>query len=183
MGEKHILTVKESGKTIEVDEGMDLLTVFREAGEYVKSSCGGHASCTDCLIKITDGTDHLNAPSFEETQLLGNVFHITKERLACQTKISGPVTVDISSHDQNKDADKIRSKNNKFLKRRTKDEVDKMHQERKKQRDDKNKDRDSWKNHWQSQEDRRGKSTGGSKRPKTFRTDHLDQDSEEEGED
>ena len=54
---------------------------------YIKSSCGGVASCTDCRIKVIAGEDSLTTPPFEEVQLLGNVFHITKERLSCQAKI------------------------------------------------------------------------------------------------
>ena len=89
-----------SGQEIEVDQDTDLLTACREAGVYVKSSCGGHASCSDCIVKILGGEGFLTPPPFEEIQLLGNVFHITKERLACQVKVTGDVTLDLIGHDK-----------------------------------------------------------------------------------
>ena len=51
-------------------------------------------------MTIVEGDDSVSEVSFEEKQLLGNVFHITKERLSCQTLIQGSLTVDISNHEQ-----------------------------------------------------------------------------------
>lgn len=95
---------------LDVDEGASLLSSLRKNGLYIKSSCGGVASCSDCIIKVCEGEEFLSAPPFEELSLLGNVFHLTKERLSCQTKISGPVTIDISAHDQAKDQDRLLQK-------------------------------------------------------------------------
>ena len=44
------LIIKPSGTVIEVSEGQDLLSVLRENNLYVKSSCGGHATCSDCIV-------------------------------------------------------------------------------------------------------------------------------------
>lgn len=110
------LTLMPSGNSIEVSSDTDLLSALREQDVYIKSGCGGHASCTDCIIKVTAGAENLNEPTFEESQLLGNVFHITKERLSCQTKITGDVTIDISAHDKGKDQEKLRSKTSNFQK-------------------------------------------------------------------
>lgn len=82
----------------DVKEGQNLLKVLLEQKVRIRSSCGGHGSCSDCVIKITSGKEHLSEITFEEKQLLGNVFFITKERLACQTKISGDIEIDISAH-------------------------------------------------------------------------------------
>ena len=178
---KHILNISGSTVSIEVDQDTDLLTALREEGQYVKSSCGGHASCTDCLIKVVDGIENLNAPSFEETQMLGNVFHITKERLACQTKIEGPVTIDISKHDADADGEKIREKTRNFkkpnVKIRSKEQVKEVKDERIKQREERKVGQDKWQNHWEKDKDpMEAKRLGGGKRPKTFRTDHLDEE-------
>lgn len=186
---KHTITISGTDKTIEIPEDKDFLSVLREEEVYVKSSCGGHASCTDCLIKIVSGADFLNAPSFEEKQLLGNVFHITKERLACQTMTTGPVEIDLSKHNKAADDKKIRQKSGSFkkskssVKVRSKNEVKEMYNQRAKDRDEKKANQDDWQSHWKKEKDPMGfKRLGGGKRPKTFRTDHLDADSIEEAE-
>ena len=79
--------LKSYDSSIKVDSERPLLEQLQEQGIYVKSSCGGHASCTDCKIKIESGEDFLTPPSHDEIRLLGNVFHMTKERLSCCTKV------------------------------------------------------------------------------------------------
>ena len=64
-----------------------LLTILKAAGKSIKSTCGGCASCGQCVVVLEDGDKNVSEPNFEEKQLIGNVFHITKERLACQTSI------------------------------------------------------------------------------------------------
>lgn len=184
MSEKHIVTFS-NGQTLEVSEEQNLLEAAREAGVYIKSGCGGHASCSDCLVKITRGEDNINAPSFEETQLIGNVFHITKERLSCQTKITGPVEVDISAHDKSADAQKILNKTQKFIKpkspvrKRSPEEVKAIHEERAQSKKEKEEKRNSWQKHWEKdKEEGRAPGRGGTKRPKTFRTDFQDEQDE-----
>jgi len=180
----HLKTKESSDETsIEVDGETNLLVALREEGIYIKSSCGGYASCSDCMVKIVEGFDNINSPSFEETQMIGNVFHITKERLACQMKVCGEVSVDISRHDEAADAAKINKKNNKFrknkpavVKKRSKAEVDEIMNERRQKRDEKEVKRQSWEKHWEKEKDGLKRGTGGGKRPKTFRTDHLDDD-------
>lgn len=186
MSEKYTvhLKTKDSADETSIQMGGDtnLLVALREEGIYIKSSCGGYASCSDCMVKIVEGIDNINAPSFEETQMIGNVFHITKERLACQVKVCGEVTIDISRHDQTADAAKINQKNNKFrkskspVKKRSKAEVDEIMSERQQKREEKEVKRQSWEKHWEKEKDGIKRGTGGGKRPKTFRTDHLDDD-------
>lgn len=179
---KYTVNLKPQETSFQIDEDTNLLTALREEGIYIKSSCGGYASCSDCLVKVVDGFDNINGPSFEETQMIGNVFHITKERLACQVKVTGEVTIDISRHDQAADAAKTVQKNSKFskskapVKKRSKAEVDEILNERKQKREEKDVKRNSWEKHWEKEKDGVKRATGGGKRPKTFRTDHLDDD-------
>ena len=93
----HKVTIMPSGESISIREDESLLVALKEAGKYVKSSCGGHASCSDCIVKVMTGEDYVNPPEFDELQLIGKVFHITKERLACQTKVTGDITIDLSN--------------------------------------------------------------------------------------
>ncbi len=173
-----------SGASLAIDENESLLTALKEAGYYVKSSCGGHASCTDCIVKILTGEDNVNAPGFDELQLIGNVFHITKERLSCQTRLTGDVTIDISNHDLKKDQEKTKSKTASFsksksksknaVKVRRKDEIEEIKKEREEQWSEKQLKNDEWHKHWEKTDDTKIKRLGGGKRPKEFRTDHID---------
>jgi len=76
-------------KTITVFSDESILDALRREGISIRSSCGGFASCSDCIVKISGNIDAVNPVNFDEKKLLGNVFHITKERLACQVKPIG----------------------------------------------------------------------------------------------
>lgn len=106
------------GQIVEVEERNSLLDQLRSKDVYIKSSCGGVGSCGDCVVKVLKGSNFLNSPTFEEDKLLGNVFHITKERLCCQMRISGDVEIDISSHNKQKDEERLRSKNSAVVRKR-----------------------------------------------------------------
>lgn len=149
------VTIWPEGKVVNMNEKSSLLAQLKSSGYDIKSTCGGCASCGDCKVVITAGDEHLNEPSFEEKQLIGNVFHITKERLACQTNITGPVTIDISSH-----LDNIKPKKATTV-RRTKDEATEIVEKRKEASIEK----------WANKTPRQG---GGNK-PKAFNFNEEDQ--------
>jgi 2Fe-2S ferredoxin len=65
------------------------------AGVHIPSTCGGVASCGLCKVKVVEGADRLNALTPDEVGKLGNVFFITKERLACQAIASGEVACEV----------------------------------------------------------------------------------------
>ena len=174
----HKVTLRPSNQIIEVEEEINLLEALRNNDVYIKSSCGGHATCSDCICKVVLGEDNLVSPPFEELKLLGNVFHITKERLLCQTKVLGDVVIDITKHDKMTDEDKLKTKTNKFkpkkipTKVRSKEEYAKIkdgrYEERKVLRE---KDK-AWEKHWEKNQDTDvKKGQGGGKRPKFFDTD------------
>nr|BDT28283.1 2Fe-2S iron-sulfur cluster binding domain-containing protein [Bacteriovorax sp. HI3] len=186
----HKVTLRPEGKVVEVEEGKNLLEALRGQDVYVKSSCGGHATCTDCIIKVVSGEDNLTPPPFEELKLLGNVFHITKERLACQTMVTGDVTIDISKHDKASDEEKLRSKTSNFSKKkqvqtrvRKESDIDRARAEQEEERaqfdrDQKQKN-DTWQKHWEKEKDANApKRLAGGKRPKFFDTDKVDYEKE-----
>ena len=86
-----------SDPPLEVDVAPDS-TLF-EAGAKVSAgidtSCVGKGTCGLCRVKIVAGAEHLNAFTDEERKHLGNVYHITKVRLACRCKVSGDVTIEV----------------------------------------------------------------------------------------
>lgn len=174
----HKVTLKPSGEVIEVDASRPLLESLREQNIYIKSSCGGVATCSDCICKVVSGEDNLESPPFAELKLLGNVFHITKERLLCQTKIIGDVTLDISRHDKETDEEKLKSKTSKLraqkpkTKVRSQQEYQKIKDERYQERQVKKVQDNSWEKHWEKNPDgKKAPALGGNRRPKFFDTD------------
>ena len=186
------LILRPSGQKIEITQDKSILEVLKEQGIYIKSSCGGVASCTDCKIKIVSGEDALTSPPFEEIQLLGNVFHITKERLSCQAKICSDeqVVIDISDHDKDRDSEALRSKMKKGgprkqVKIRKKVSINETKEQR---RTESAKKRDEGKKKWFRSWDEDSEkspdevallskiSPGGKRRPRSFKTDDLDED-------
>tara|TARA_Y100001954_G_C15827547_1_gene613059 strand:- start:7651 stop:8391 length:741 start_codon:yes stop_codon:yes gene_type:complete len=183
--------LKPSGQEFEIDEDKSILEALKEKGVYIKSSCGGVASCTDCRVKVIAGEDALTTPPFEEVQLLGNVFHITKERLSCQTKICGDeiVILDLSEHDKKKDNEALRNKMKKggFKKPSTRvrknTSIDETKEQRRtesaqKRTENKKKWFRTWDENKEVTEDEVSLlskvSSGGYRRPKGFKTDDLE---------
>ena len=190
MPEKSKITViLDSGgnkKILEISPEQSLLETLQQENIYIKSSCGGVASCGDCIIKVLLGADTLSAPGFDETKLLGNVFHITGERLSCQTKMLGNATIDISHHNKNKDQEEIKSRTggmstpSRFRhKVRKKKEVEAIKKEQlEKSRQEKQ--NPSWERHWEKKSSSiPPRKQAGHRRPRPFRTDHLDDDGDD----
>lgn len=73
---------------------LNLLEISQKHGIRHASSCGGTAHCTTCRVKIIDGIDNTEPRNSKElitSRLKGFPDEI---RLACQTKITGPVTIE-----------------------------------------------------------------------------------------
>ncbi|MFZ4713583.1 MAG: 2Fe-2S iron-sulfur cluster-binding protein [Bacteriovoracaceae bacterium] len=169
------VTLWPSGEAFSVNEETTLLKALKDNNHYVKSSCGGVASCSDCVIKVHTGEANLTPATFGELKLLGNVFHITKERMSCQTRCTGDVTIDISRHNQT--MDQMKTANKKFVKKpllKKKADVEKQAVDRAVKREAK-KDTDSkWHKHWEKGEENdpsKAKIQGGGKRPRAFKYD------------
>ena len=94
----HKVHLTPTDKTVEVDDKKSLFEQLKEQGININSTCGGVASCSKCVVKVSAGEENMNEIPFEEKQILGNVFHITKERLCCQLFAKGDLTLDISDH-------------------------------------------------------------------------------------
>ncbi|HVJ64834.1 MAG TPA: 2Fe-2S iron-sulfur cluster-binding protein [Bdellovibrionota bacterium] len=89
--------VLESGERIEAEAqaGDTLTQVAYRAGVRIQQSCGGSPSCGDCVIRVAPEShpEAFEAMEHAEMALLGNVYFITKERLACQTVVKNDSTV------------------------------------------------------------------------------------------
>ncbi len=89
------VTFLPDGTEVEVREGLSLFAAAIEADAAVESQCGGRGGCALCRVIIREGTDNLSPMEWEEQAHLGNVFHVTHERLACQSRVRGDVVVEI----------------------------------------------------------------------------------------
>jgi uncharacterized 2Fe-2S/4Fe-4S cluster protein (DUF4445 family) len=69
------------------ERGASLLEVAREHGVPIDTTCVGQATCGRCRVTITEGESHLTAFNDAERKHLGNVYFLTKQRLACQARL------------------------------------------------------------------------------------------------
>lgn len=83
--------------TVEVSSGTTILEASEKAKSHVGSACGGVCACSTCHVKITTGAEHLSEMDEDESDRLDMAFAVTpKSRLACQAKILGDLTVEIT---------------------------------------------------------------------------------------
>lgn len=165
-------TLWPSGEVLELSGEDTLLNQLKKAGKKIKSSCGGCATCSDCTIIVKSGEMNLTPQTFEELRLLGNVFHITKERLSCQTRVTGDVTLDISAHEKNTFTgknEKVTVPKSTTTKLKKREDIEKEAIESKEKTQEK--PSDTWYRHWEKEgEDtsNKPKKLGGNKRVKPF---------------
>ena len=182
-----ILDCEGNRKTLEVYPEESLLESLSRKDIYVKSSCGGVASCGDCVIKVLSGASNLSSPGFDETALLGNVFHITGERLSCQAKVSGGVTIDVVHHDRGRDQEELRKRTShnplrRNHKIRKSGEVKELKGEQIKQQEQE--EERTWERHWEKDTSKTpSHKQGGHRRPRPFRTDHLEEEEDKDKKD
>jgi ferredoxin, 2Fe-2S len=180
------VTLWPTGETLELNGEDTLLNQLKKAGKKIKSSCGGCATCSDCTIIVKSGEMNLTPQTFEELRLLGNVFHITKERLSCQTKLLGDVTLDISAHDKNTFTGKNEASKGVQGQKATKTIVKKREDIEKAAIESKEKNQekpsDTWYRHWEKGEgedaadSNKPKKLGGNKRVKPFHYNEPDKE-------
>jgi len=85
-----------SGITAEAAPGETLLQIALRNAVPIATTCGGKASCRLCIVKVPKGQESaLSDMEFLEQSAMGNVFFITRERLACQTRVKTDVSLEI----------------------------------------------------------------------------------------
>jgi len=88
-------TQKDEEWITDVDDGENLLEASRRVDAPVQTLCNGIAACIQCRVRVVEGRDNLSAPENLEKDRIGNIFHITGERMACQARVHGDVVVEI----------------------------------------------------------------------------------------
>ncbi len=69
-----------------VQNGIDLYTFFGKM-----SNCGGYGQCGTCIVEVVEGLENLSPRTDFETRKLRN--KPDNYRLACQTLVNGPISV------------------------------------------------------------------------------------------
>lgn len=84
----------------EVEAGTTILEAAQQFGLFLPHECGGQAQCTSCRVAILAGENNCSAMQEPEQTLLHAGQFKPPIRLACQTRISGPVRAQILLRDE-----------------------------------------------------------------------------------
>jgi ferredoxin, 2Fe-2S len=90
-----IITGEGEPTVVEAPEGSTLFEAGAKIAAGIDTACVGKGTCGLCRVKIIAGADQLNAFTDEEKKHLGNVYHLTKVRLSCRSRIAGDVTIEV----------------------------------------------------------------------------------------
>jgi ferredoxin len=82
-------------RAVDVAAGESIFDAGAKVTAGIETSCVGKGTCGLCRVRIVAGAEHLPAFTDEERKHLGNVYHITKVRLACRCKVAGDVVVEV----------------------------------------------------------------------------------------
>lgn len=88
---------------IDAPSAKPLFFVLQDAGVPVASACGGKAQCGLCRITVVEGWDALSTPVPVEEHHLGNLMHLGRMRLSCQTRMNGDAAVEIPRFESKED--------------------------------------------------------------------------------
>ena len=81
-------------REIDCKNGDNVFELLHQDKASVDTACVGKGTCGLCRIKILSGEDNLNPIGPLDEKHLGNVYFLTKIRLACQSMIQGDVTIE-----------------------------------------------------------------------------------------
>jgi ferredoxin len=70
-------------------DGESLFEIGKRAGVEIETACVGQATCGLCRVKVLEGDEHLSEITDADEKHLGNVYFLTRVRLACQAFVRG----------------------------------------------------------------------------------------------
>jgi 2Fe-2S ferredoxin len=85
----------EGHEPTEHPAGVTLLQAAVKGRVHLPHYCGGNCSCGSCRVLIVQGAGNLSKPQGREEMVLGAGRIKNGERLGCQARLAGPVTVRI----------------------------------------------------------------------------------------
>ena len=78
-------------------DGESLFDIGQRAGVAIETACVGKGTCGLCRVRVTEGEAFLCQYTDEEEKHLGNVYHLTRVRLACRSiAAGGDIVIDLS---------------------------------------------------------------------------------------
>ncbi len=90
-----ILTVKTDKKNINVELGASIIDVCENEETSILFGCRDGA-CGACMIRVVENPNHLSKMEELEKDFLETMAAREDERLACQCKVLGDVTIEVS---------------------------------------------------------------------------------------
>ncbi len=89
------VTITTDKKTIDVVEGYALIDMCEDHDTSILFGCRDGA-CGACMVKIISGADKISPMQDNEKDFLETMAARPDERLACQCKVYGDVTLEVS---------------------------------------------------------------------------------------
>ncbi len=91
----HKVTVTTDKNTIEVNDAYALIDMCEDHDTSILFGCRDGA-CGACMVKVLKGAEHLSPMKDDERDFLETMGAADNERLACQCKVFGDVTLEVS---------------------------------------------------------------------------------------
>lgn len=96
------ITFLPSLKVIDVATGTSVLEAAMKAGVELDHACGGVCACSTCHVIVKEGYNTLPEATEDEEDQLDEAVGLTRQsRLACQSRVTGDLTVEIPRHSRN----------------------------------------------------------------------------------
>ena len=89
------LTIKTDRKSIEVEKGAAIIDICEQHETSILFGCRDGA-CGACMVRVVANPQHLSAMEEHERDFLETMAARDDERLACQCKVLGDVTLEVS---------------------------------------------------------------------------------------
>ncbi len=96
--EKIPLKIHHKGQLQEIliRKGLGLQAIEKNC-PWLEFDCRG-ADCGICIIQVQEGAENLSAPTAAEVDFLKAMHGRPHERLACQCRVFGPLTIEIDDY-------------------------------------------------------------------------------------
>ena len=89
------ITITTDQKTLEVAHDYPMIQLGDEHDTSILFGCCNGA-CGACMIKVKEGMEHLSPTQDDERDFLETMAADPQERLACQCRVLGDVTIEVS---------------------------------------------------------------------------------------
>lgn len=93
----HTIEIVDRDKTVEAEDGQDVLSALLDSGIEWMHACGGFCNCTTCRIRVEEGEENLSEMEEDEKNTLrrfqGEEALDGPFRLSCQVRVYGNIKI------------------------------------------------------------------------------------------